>query len=106
MFVYYLYQYSPVTYGEEYKYPKWAEIMGLLIAASSMIWVPIYAIYYTVRGISSDREGTLREVSLLFNIVDSVESYDLLEQYIFIPCSSNVSYNRCGSKFMSAIVKR
>lgn len=61
VFIYYLYQYSPVTYGEDYEYPKWAETMGLLIAASSMIWVPIYAIYYTVRGISSDREGTLIE---------------------------------------------
>lgn len=64
--VYYLYQYSPVTYGKGYwegyyKYPKWAEVMGLLISTSSMIWVPLYAIYYTIRGIVNDEDGTLRE---------------------------------------------
>ena len=73
VFIYYLYQYSPVTYGDDYEYPKWAEIMGLLIAASSMIWVPIYAIYYIVRGVTSDPEGTIREVSLHVDSVDSAQ---------------------------------
>ena len=32
IFVYYIYSYSAVTYGEDYAYPKWAEVIGLLIA--------------------------------------------------------------------------
>ena len=34
-----------MTYGD-YDYPKWAEVMGLCISFSSMIWIVIYAIYY------------------------------------------------------------
>lgn len=50
--------YKPVTYGEDYEYPKWAEYMGLCMSFTSMIWVPGYAIYYLVT-----QPGTLREVS-------------------------------------------
>ena len=50
IFISYIYSYSPVTYGETYNYPKWAEILGLMISFSSMMWVPIYAIYYSISG--------------------------------------------------------
>jgi solute carrier family 6 GABA transporter-like protein 1 len=45
-----------VTFGETYVYPKWAEIMGLCISFSSMIWVPIYVIYFL-----ATTPGTLKE---------------------------------------------
>ena len=45
VFFYYIYSYSPVTFGD-YVYPKWAESMGLCISFSSMIWVVAYAIYF------------------------------------------------------------
>ena len=55
--------YKPVTY-DEYVYPAWAEIMGLLISGASMMWVPIYAVYY----IATAPGNSLREVqnSILF----------------------------------------
>ena len=61
IFFFYMYSYTPVTYGEDYKYPKWAEILGLLISISSMIWVPVYAVYYLVNGILVDKDGTLKQ---------------------------------------------
>merc|ERR1719209_1067406 len=50
VFFYYLASYKPVKYGEDYEYPVWAEVMGLLISASSMICVPAYALYYVLSG--------------------------------------------------------
>ena len=41
---------------DEYEYPKWAEVMGLLISCSSMIWVVIYALYFLIT-----TPGTLME---------------------------------------------
>lgn len=56
VFIFYIYSYQPVTYGD-YDYPKWAEVMGLCISFSSMIWIVIYAIYYlaTTPGTLSQR---------------------------------------------------
>ena len=45
VFMFYLVSYSPVTYGD-YQYPAWAEGIGLCLSLASMIWVPIYAVYY------------------------------------------------------------
>lgn len=56
VFLFYVISYQPVTYGEDYKYPKWAEAMGLCMSFSSMIWVPGYAIYYVLT-----QPGTLRQ---------------------------------------------
>ena len=50
IFISYIYSYSPVTYGDNYHYPKWAEILGLAISFSSMMWVPLYALYYSIQG--------------------------------------------------------
>merc|ERR1719402_2006937 len=47
VFFYYIFTYKPVSYGD-YEYPMWAEVMGLLISASSMICVPLYAVYYVL----------------------------------------------------------
>ncbi|ENN80479.1 hypothetical protein YQE_03083, partial [Dendroctonus ponderosae] len=38
-------EYQTLRYGE-YNYPLWANIFGLGISFSSMLWVPVYAIYY------------------------------------------------------------
>lgn len=48
VFVFYCFSYEPVTYGEDYIYPKWAEYMGLCMSLASMLWVPVYAIYYLI----------------------------------------------------------
>ena len=58
VFVFYIFSYKPVRYGEDYAYPKWAEGMGLCMSFASMVWVPGYAIYYLLT-----QPGTFREVS-------------------------------------------
>ena len=45
-------------YGKDYTYPKWAEILGLLMSLSSMVMVPGYAIYYVLT-----QPGTIMQVS-------------------------------------------
>jgi len=48
VFVFYVISYEPVTYGKDYAYPRWGEMMGLCMSFASMMWVPIYAIYYVL----------------------------------------------------------
>ncbi|CAH1154115.1 unnamed protein product [Phaedon cochleariae] len=38
-------QYQRLEYGN-YQYPLWADMIGLCISFSSMVWVPAYALYY------------------------------------------------------------
>ncbi|XP_049823180.1 sodium- and chloride-dependent GABA transporter 1-like isoform X2 [Aethina tumida] len=47
IFVSHCFQYESLTYAE-YKYPHWADGLGIGISLSSMIWVPVYAIYYVL----------------------------------------------------------
>jgi hypothetical protein len=60
IFVFYFVNYAPVTYGT-YEYPGWAEALGLLMACSSMIFIPGYAVYY----IFQQKDCTVLEVSRL-----------------------------------------
>lgn len=57
IFIFSIVQYVPVTYGNGYQYPKWAEVLGICISLSSMLWIPLYAVYYVL-----STPGTLREV--------------------------------------------
>lgn len=57
VFFYYVINYEPVKYGKNYTYPPAWEALGLVISFSSMICVPIYAIYYALSG-----PGTIMEV--------------------------------------------
>jgi len=56
VFIFYIFSYEPVRYGEDYAYPKWAEAMGVCMSLASMVWVPAYAVYYLVT-----QPGTFRE---------------------------------------------
>lgn len=56
VFFYYIVSYSPVQY-DDYVYPKWAEVLGLCVSVSSMVWVPIYIAYYLYT-----QPGTIKEV--------------------------------------------
>ncbi|XP_078486247.1 sodium- and chloride-dependent taurine transporter-like [Ciona intestinalis] len=40
-----VYFYAPAMYNKVYVYPPWAQGLGLLIACSSIIWIPTIAIY-------------------------------------------------------------
>jgi solute carrier family 6 GABA transporter-like protein 1 len=46
VFLFYFIKYTPITYGRDYSYPMWGEMMGFMISLSSMIWVPGYFVYY------------------------------------------------------------
>ncbi|XP_054717212.1 sodium-dependent dopamine transporter-like [Uloborus diversus] len=46
--VYGLVSYEPLTY-ENYKYPVWANVFGMLLAASSVLCIPLVAIWKLVR---------------------------------------------------------
>jgi len=67
VFVYYIYSYEPVTFGEDYKYPKWAEILGLCISFSSMIWVILYAIYWMITTPGTLKERWIQGVTPVFD---------------------------------------
>ncbi|KAG5900316.1 hypothetical protein JTB14_026324 [Gonioctena quinquepunctata] len=45
IFISQCFAYQSLFYGN-YKYPLWADIIGLGISFSSMIWIPFYMIYY------------------------------------------------------------
>ena len=55
VFVFYLVSYSPVKYGD-YEYPFWAQMVGIGLSCASMVWVPLYAVYYLLT-----KEGSLTE---------------------------------------------
>lgn len=57
IFIFQCLQYQPLTYGGTYKYPKWADICGFMLSFSSMIWVPLYVIYYLI-----SKPGSIKEV--------------------------------------------
>ena len=40
VFIFFVYSFEPATYGKNYKYPEWAEIFGIFLSLSSMLWVP------------------------------------------------------------------
>lgn len=56
IFVFYVVQYQPLTYGKDYQYPMWAQGVGIGISFASMVWIPAYAIYYLITA-----KGTLKE---------------------------------------------
>jgi Sodium:neurotransmitter symporter family len=61
--VYGLIGYTPLSY-ENYLYPTWANVLGFCIAGSSMICIPIVAIYKLLV-----TPGTLKQVSTVSNIL-------------------------------------
>lgn len=48
IFIFQCVQYKPLKYGNNYEYPTWAEVIGVCLSLSSMIWIPVYAVYYVV----------------------------------------------------------
>ncbi|XP_029455806.1 sodium- and chloride-dependent betaine transporter-like [Rhinatrema bivittatum] len=48
-FLFSLIKYAPLKYNNEYVYPPWGYAIGWLMASSSVICIPLYAIYYFLR---------------------------------------------------------
>jgi hypothetical protein len=47
-------------YGTHYRYPWWGEGLGITISLMSMIWIPLYAVYYLM-----SEPGTLKQVGTI-----------------------------------------
>ncbi|XP_012227579.1 sodium- and chloride-dependent GABA transporter 1-like [Linepithema humile] len=60
IFVFQIVQYKPLKYGSSYEYPTWAEIVGVCLSLSSMIWIPGYALYYVIITPGSIKENILK----------------------------------------------
>lgn len=60
IFLSYLVNWEPVTYGEV-KYPSWAHVIGFGMSLASMLWIPGYVIYFFLT-----EKGTFMEVSSRF----------------------------------------
>ncbi|XP_019748344.1 sodium- and chloride-dependent GABA transporter 2-like isoform X7 [Hippocampus comes] len=56
-FIYYLIGYQPLTFNRSYVYPTWAYVLGWMMALSSILLVPIWALYKlsTAKGTLSQR---------------------------------------------------
>ena len=57
IFLFYCVKWEPVKYGNV-EYPQWAHYIGFVMSASSMMWIPGYALYYL-----ATTTGTLKHVS-------------------------------------------
>jgi len=57
LFLFYFIKYTPITYGGDYHYPVWGEMLGFMISLFSMVWVPGYILYYllTTKGSLMER---------------------------------------------------
>jgi len=62
IFLFYCVKWEPVKYGTV-EYPLWAHIVGFVISASSMMWIPGYALYYLYKTKGSLRERLLKGVT-------------------------------------------
>ncbi|XP_046389508.1 sodium- and chloride-dependent GABA transporter 1-like [Ischnura elegans] len=62
IFFFYCVSYEPVKYGTSYHYPVWAEVLGVGISIASMIWIPLYAVYYLIAEPGSIKENFLKGV--------------------------------------------
>jgi solute carrier family 6 GABA transporter-like protein 1 len=66
VFIFYLAEFTPLTYLD-YHYPWWGHFIGLLLALSSMTCVPAYMVYVVWR-----QEGTLMEVMTRHSLIYKV----------------------------------
>lgn len=74
IFIFFIIQYEPIKYGD-YQYPTWAEVIGIGISLTSMVWIPAYAIYYVLA-----TPGSIKDVSKNFVFVSK---FDKLIKFIY-----------------------
>ncbi|XP_063726100.1 sodium- and chloride-dependent GABA transporter 1-like [Symsagittifera roscoffensis] len=63
IFIFTLLKYASPKYGDTYKYPGWAEIMGWCMALSSMMVIPLYAFFKTLFAPGNSLREKLRHVT-------------------------------------------
>ena len=71
--------YEDLSYNRTYKYPHWALRFGWLLSVSSVICIPIYALFKCLK-----TPGSLKEVSIYLNIVEKNRvTLQILESFFF-----------------------
>lgn len=60
MLLFYLIEHEPLTYSDTYVYPWWGEAIGWCMALASIIWIPLYALYFLC-----STPGTFLEVNVI-----------------------------------------
>ncbi|XP_077573640.1 sodium- and chloride-dependent creatine transporter 1-like [Stigmatopora nigra] len=63
VFLFHVLNYTPLTYNNVYTYPLWGELFGWALALSSMLCIPLTAIYKLLRSHGSLRERWMRLIS-------------------------------------------
>ena len=87
--------YSLINYErfkyKDYVYPWWGELLGWLMALSSMLIIPIYAVYKIFT-----TDGTIKEVILLFyhSLINlTIIIYLLIFEKIKLDCNARFEHN-------------
>lgn len=56
IFLFSVIDYEPIVYAKIYSYPWWGQLMGWGMALASMMWIPLYVVYFLLT-----TKGTLKE---------------------------------------------
>lgn len=54
-------------------YPKWGEQLGIAMSIMSMMWIPLYMIYYLCKGPGTFLE--VRIIKLIFIFIESMKNW-------------------------------
>lgn len=63
VFLFSLIKYTPLKYNNSYEYPPWGYVLGWLMALSSMVCIPLYAIFILLK-----TKGPLKQVLGLWSL--------------------------------------
>ena len=63
VFLFSLIKYTPLKYNNSYLYPPWGYVVGWLMALSSMVCIPLYAIFILLK-----TKGPLKQVLGLWSL--------------------------------------
>uniref|UniRef100_A0A8C3MCM4 Transporter n=1 Tax=Geospiza parvula TaxID=87175 RepID=A0A8C3MCM4_GEOPR len=63
VFLFSLIKYTPLKYNNSYEYPPWGYVLGWLMALSSMVCIPLYAIFILLK-----TKGSLKQVLGLWSL--------------------------------------
>ena len=84
IFIFYVWKWKPLKY-RKVEYPMWAHSLGFCMSFASMMWIPIFAVYYILK-----QRGSLKDVRQIYwkNIFLSAKCYF----WLILHASSRLKY--------------